>query len=125
MYTENTNHNLYEAMSRAILKRNTSRVLSFHSGVNGESNTDVKKFVDRKAFKKAFRKIQEEEFPEKSEYYTKITFKGIDGQTPSHDRKKMLSALDNTPDTEIKKRCTFICGITHLIICLMFIYIIK
>ena len=37
MYTENTNNNLYEAMARAILKRNTSRVLSFHSGVNGES----------------------------------------------------------------------------------------
>ena len=101
MYTENTNNNLYEAMARAILKRNTSRVLSFHSGVNGESNTDVKKFVDKKGFKKAFRKIQEEEFPEKSEYYTKITFKGIDGKTPSPDRKKMLSALDNTPDTEI------------------------
>jgi superfamily II DNA or RNA helicase len=101
MYTENTNNNLYEAMARAILKRNTSRVLSFHSGVNGESNTDVKKFVNLKAFKKSFDKIQKEEFPEKSGYYTKITFKGIDGQTPSTDRKKMLSALDNTPDTEI------------------------
>ena len=101
MYTENTNNNLYEAIARAILKRNTTRVLSFHSGVNGESNTDVKRFVNIKAFKKSFDKIQKEEFPEKSGYYTKITFKGIDGQTPSTDRKKMLSALDNTPDTEI------------------------
>jgi superfamily II DNA or RNA helicase len=101
MYTENTNNNLYEAMARAILKRNTSRVLCFHSGVNGESNTDVKNFVNLKAFKKALTKIQKEEFPEKSGYYTKITFKGIDGQTPSCDRKNMLQALDDTPTTQI------------------------
>ena len=93
MYTENTNNNIYEAMARTIIKRNTSRVLSFHAGVNGESNTDVKKFVDLKAFKKILT-----EFPEKSEYYTKITFKGIDGQPPSYIRKKMLSDLDNTPN---------------------------
>ena len=27
MYTENTNNNLYEAMARAILKRNTNTVM--------------------------------------------------------------------------------------------------
>jgi superfamily II DNA or RNA helicase len=100
MYTENTNASIYEAMARAILARNTSRVLSFHSGVNGESNTNVWNFVNQAEFQSAFTKVQKAEFPEK-DYYTKITFKGMDGNTPPSVRKAMLKALDDTPDNEI------------------------
>jgi superfamily II DNA or RNA helicase len=100
MYTENTNASIYEAMARAILAKGTSRVLSFHSGVNGESNTNVKNFVNEAEFKEAFAKVQKAEFPEKY-YYKKITFKGMDGTTPSSVRKAMLSNLDDTPNNEI------------------------
>ncbi len=100
MYTDNTNASIYEAMARAILARNTSRVLSFHSGVNGESNTNVWNFVNEAEFHIAFEKVQKAEFPEK-DYYKKITFKGMDGNTPSVERKAMLKALDDTPNNEI------------------------
>jgi superfamily II DNA or RNA helicase len=100
MYTENTNASIYEAMARAILSKGTSRVLSFHSGVNGESNTNVWNFVNEAEFQIAFTKVQKTEFPEKKDY-TKITFKGMDGNTPSIERKAMLKALDDTPDNEI------------------------
>ena len=101
MYTENTNTSIYEAMARAILARSTSRVLSFHSGVNGESNTNVWNFVKEAEFQTAFEKVQKTEFPEKAGYYKKITFKGIDGNTPSHERKAILYALGETPMDEI------------------------
>jgi superfamily II DNA or RNA helicase len=101
MYTDNTNASIYEALARAILSRNTSRVLSFHSGVNGESNTNVKNFVNEAEFKEAFAKVKKAEFPEKVGYYTKITFKGMDGNTPSIERKAMLKELDDTPNNEI------------------------
>jgi superfamily II DNA or RNA helicase len=101
MYTENTNNSIYDAMARAILARNTNRVLSFHSGVNGESNTNVRNFVNQPDFEIAFNKVQKAEFPEKANDYKKITFKGMDGATSSADRKAMLKALDNTPSNEI------------------------
>ena len=101
MYTENTNASIYEAMSRAILTKGTSRVLTFHSGVLGESNTDVKNFVKETEFQAAFDKVLKNEFPEKARYYTKITFKGMDGKTPPKVRKAMLKALYATPDNEI------------------------
>ena len=101
MYTENTNNSIYDAMARAILARNTNRVLSFHSGVNGESNTNVWKFVNQTEFEIAFNKVQKAEFPEKANDYKKITFKGMDGATSSAERKAMLKALDDTPSNEI------------------------
>ena len=101
MYTENTNASVYEAIARAILTRGTSRVLSFHSGVNGESNTDVWNFVKQTEFQTAFNKVVENEFPDKIGYYTSITFKGMDGKTPPHERKALLAALDITPEHEI------------------------
>jgi len=101
MYTENTNNSIYEAMARGILSRNTNRVLSFHSGVNGESNTNVWNFVKPTEFQTAFEKVQKAEFPEKGEYYKKPTFKGMDGKTPPAERKEMLRELDDTPDNEI------------------------
>jgi superfamily II DNA or RNA helicase len=101
MYTENSNNSIYQALARAILARNTSRVLSFHSGVNGESNTNVWNFVNYEIFQAVFSEVQRNEFPEKEGYYTKITFKGIDGEIPSSVRKAMLLELDETPDNEI------------------------
>jgi len=101
MFTENTNASIYEAIARAILTRGTNRVLTFHSGVNGESNTNVKKFVNLDEFQTAFDKVFKTEFPEKAGYYKKITFKGMDGKTPPAYREKMLSELDDTPTNEI------------------------
>jgi len=101
MFTKDANVSLYEAIARAILERGTSRVLSFHSGVNGESNTNVWNFVNPVDFHKAFDKVQQSEFPEKKNYYKKFTFKGMDGKTPSQERKRILNELDNTPDNEI------------------------
>ena len=101
MYTKNTNASVYEAIARAILTRGTSRVLSFHSGVNGESNTDVWNFVKQTEFQTAFNKVVENEFPDKKGYYTSITFKGMDGKTPPHERKALLASLDSTPEHEI------------------------
>ena len=101
MYTENSNNSIYQALARAILARNTSRVLSFHSGVNGESNTNVWNFVNYEIFQAVFYEVQRNEFPEKEGYYTKITFKGIDAKIPSSVRKAMLLELDETPDNEI------------------------
>ena len=101
MFTQDANVSSYEAMARAILERGTSRVLSFHSGVNGESNTNVWNFVNPVDFQKAFDKVQQSEFPEKNDYYKKITFKGMDGKTPAPERKRSLNELDNTPDNEI------------------------
>ena len=101
MFTEDANVSLYEAMARAILERGTSRVLSFHSGVNGESNTNVWNFVNSEKFQEAFNNVQQSEFPEKNDYYKKITFKGMDGKTPAPERKRSLNELDNTPDNEI------------------------
>ena len=50
MYTENTNTSLYDAIARAILQQNTGRALTFHSGVNGESNTNVWNFIGNNFF---------------------------------------------------------------------------
>jgi superfamily II DNA or RNA helicase len=101
MFTDDQNVSHYDAMSRAILKRGTNRVLTFHSGVNGESNTNVWNFVNLLEFQKAFEKVQQAEFPEKEDYYKKITFNGMDGNTPSDVRKEMLKQLDDTPNNEI------------------------
>ena len=102
MYTDNSNNSIYEAIARAILERKTSRVLSFHSGVNGESNTNVWNFVNEEEFIAVFKKVQAEEFPEiKSDYYKRITFKGMDGNTPSDVRQEMLKKLGDTPTNEI------------------------
>lgn len=101
MYTDDSNKSLYEAIARAILTKCTGRCLSFHSGVNGESNTNVWNFIKADAFKTAFDKVQKDEFPEKAGYYKKITFKGMDGNTPAAERKRMLLELDETPDNEI------------------------
>jgi len=101
MYTENTNNSIYKAIARAILTKGTSRCLSFHSGVNGESNTNVWNFIKADAFKTAFEKVLKDDFPEKADYYKKITLKGMDGNTPAAERKRMLLELDETPDDEI------------------------
>jgi superfamily II DNA or RNA helicase len=101
MYTDDNNSSMYTAIARAIISRNNNRVLSFHSGVNGESNTNVKNFVKETEFRDAFNKVIETEFPEKKDYYKKITFKGTDGLTPPKERKAILKALDDTPDNEI------------------------
>ena len=103
MYTENTNASIYEAIARAILSKGTNRVLTFHSGVNGESSTDVRKFANEKLeeFQGAFYKVQKNEFPGKDGYYQKITFMSMDGETPTDVRKTYLLSLDETPDNEV------------------------
>ena len=97
MYTENTTQSVYESIARAILTRGTSRGLLFHSGVNGEGNTSVWNFVNPESFQMAFDNVAKEF----TNHYTKITFVGMDGNTPTSERKQMLRELDETPMHEI------------------------
>ena len=101
MYTDDRCASVYEAIARAILTRGTGRVLTFHAGVNGTSNTSVWNFVDQEAFEVAFTKVQRTEFPEMVGHYVRVTFRGMDGQTSSSDRVDMLRQLDATPDDAV------------------------
>ena len=56
MYTENTNFSIYEAIARAILSRGTTRILTFHANVNGDSGTSVWNFVNESDFINSFQK---------------------------------------------------------------------
>jgi len=75
MYTDNNNQSIYEAIARAILTRGTSRVLTFHAGVNGDSETEFKNFVNKKIFISALYKIQQTEFPKKKIIIQKLLLK--------------------------------------------------
>ena len=101
MFSKNTSSSMYEAIARTVLKHGTNRILTFHSGVNGEKNTSVWNFVDPDAFQKAFDHVLETEFPDKRGFYTKITMRGMDGETPSQKRKRWLRKMDKSPPHEI------------------------
>jgi ribosomal RNA-processing protein 8 len=101
MFTENTNSSLYESICRAILASENNRVLTFHSDVNADRDKSVKHFVDEPKFKECFNKILSDEFPEKLNYYNKITMKGLMSEIKPSDRKLILNEFDITPNNEI------------------------
>jgi superfamily II DNA or RNA helicase len=101
MYTDQSNRSVYAALARAILTRRTSRVLSFHSAVNGDNATSVWNFVDPSAFQTAWDQVCLDEFPSLVGVYRSITFVGMDGDTSTADRQRLLRQLDSTNDDEV------------------------
>ena len=104
LYTENTDKSVFEAISRSILETGNSRVLTFHSRSETESDkgTNVNDFSKKSnltEFKKIFDKVQKSEFPELKDKYKNIYFEGITASTPN--RRKILDKFDETKDTEI------------------------
>ena len=104
LYTENTDKSVFEAISRTILETGNSRVLTFHSRSETESDkgTNVNDFSKKSnltEFKKIFNKVQKSEFPELKDKYINIYFEGITASTPN--RRKILDKFDETKDTEI------------------------
>jgi predicted helicase len=101
LYTEDTNNNIFDAISRSILESGNSRVLTFHSRSETKSDTcsNVIEFVDEELFKKSFNKILHDEFPHLKNKYKLITFRGITSSTK--DKITILEDFDNTKDDEI------------------------
>ena len=123
--------NIYESISRAILKTGNNRVMTFHAFSNGnnevnydsddsessmssydsksglssyKTRTSVNTFTNQKEFIKAFNIILSSEFPHLKNKYKKITMKGIDCSTK--DRRKILKTFDKTEDDEIYILCS-------------------
>jgi len=104
LYTENTDKLVFEAISRSILETGNSRVLTFHSRSETESDkgTNVNDFSKKSnltEFKKIFDKVQKSEFPKLTDKYKNIYFEGITSSTPN--RRKVLDKFDETKDNEI------------------------
>jgi len=101
MFTERSVISIYETTTRAILTTGNSRVLTFHTDVSedSESDTSVLRFVDDGSFQSAFAKVLNEEFPDKRGKYKKNTFKGLTGM--SKDKVAILEEFDRTPDDKI------------------------
>ena len=104
LYTENTDNSVFEAISRAILETGNSRVLTFHSRSETQSDkgTNVNDFSNKSnliEFKKVFNSVQQAEFPLLKNKYKNIYFEGITASTPN--RMKILDKFDKTNDNEI------------------------
>ena len=100
LYTENTDINIFEAISRSILETDNNRVLTFHSRseTKSEKGSNVNDFVDQKLFIECFNKIRKLEFPQIKKY-KKIVFKGITASTKN--KLEILNDFDNTKENEI------------------------
>jgi superfamily II DNA or RNA helicase len=93
LFTENTNKSIYESIARAILTTGNSRVLTFHSNVNSESDSSIINFVDEKV---------KTEFPTKKGFYKKICMIGLDAKTIMVNRREILKKFKkgSNDDTE-------------------------
>jgi superfamily II DNA or RNA helicase len=101
MYTEKCNKSVYECIARSIMASNNGRVLTFHGGVDTESDTCVNNFLNESMFVSCFEEVQRNEFPEKNQYYKKITMTSLSSATPSYQREHIFNMLDETPDNEV------------------------
>jgi superfamily II DNA or RNA helicase len=104
LYTENTDKSVFEAISRAILETGNSRVLTFHSRSESQSDkgTNVNDFSNKSnliEFKKVFNSVQQAEFPLLKNKYKNIYFEGITAST--QNRRKILDKFDKMNDDEI------------------------
>jgi superfamily II DNA or RNA helicase len=101
LYTENSNQSIYECIARAILASGNTRVLTFHSDVSeeSESETSVLNFVKEDLFIHAFQKIQREEFPRNKIKFKKIV--ALHSNISAKDRKKILKEFDNCSKNNI------------------------
>ena len=101
LYTENTNHSVYESIARAILTTGNNRVLTFHSDVNTDRETSVTNFVNEPLLIKAFKHVLKTEFPKLARKYRSVKMVGLSSAVPLDVRGKILEAFDGTPDNEI------------------------
>jgi superfamily II DNA or RNA helicase len=100
LYTENTDNNIFEAISRSILQTGNNRVLTFHSSViKTNKGSNVLDFINEELFIKCFNKILNTEFSHLENKYKSIIFNGITANTKN--KLKILEQFDNTKDNEI------------------------
>lgn len=102
IYTENKETSIFNAISRAILETNNTRILTFHSRseIRNENKINVIEFTNKKnEFISCFNKIINCEFPNLKNKYKNIRFCGITAKT--QNKTKILQEFDNTPDDEI------------------------
>lgn len=103
LYTQDTLGNMYESIARAILTTGNTRVLTFHSKADEESDseTSVLRFVDKAKFVVAFRSVCAKEFPDKVGMFAdeRITFRAITATTK--DKDTILTKFETCSDTEI------------------------
>ena len=102
-FIENTNKSLYETISRAILSSGNGRVLTFHSDVNTERDTSVLQFVNLDAFKTAFIRVLNSEFPELMDKHknTDIKMIALTASIPTKKRASILKSFDKTSNQDI------------------------
>jgi superfamily II DNA or RNA helicase len=101
MYTDNTNKSVYECIARAIIASGNSRCLTFHSDVNTDRNTSVRKFVDETEFVRVFVNVLKKEFSDRAKYYKKVKMFALDASILPSERKSILKQFDNTPNNEV------------------------
>jgi superfamily II DNA or RNA helicase len=106
MFTENTNKSLYETIARSIFASGNTRCLTFHSSVNTQNDTAVKKFVNESMFQQTFREILINEFPDKFHKYKKVTMVALDASISPDKRRQILDNFDKTPDNQIFIICS-------------------
>lgn len=101
MYTENTDSNVFDAISRSILKTGNNRVLTFHSRSETKSDkgSNVIDFVNQELFVKSFNKVRKKEFSHLKNKYKKITLEGITASIKN--KLKLLEEFDSAKDDEI------------------------
>jgi superfamily II DNA or RNA helicase len=110
LFTENTNKSIYESIARAILTTGNSRVLTFHSSVNSESDSSIINFVDEKAFKLAFNHVVKTEFPTKKGFYKKICMIGLDAKTIMVNRREILKKFKKGTNDDTEHNITVLCS---------------
>ena len=106
-YSRNDLNSIFKCIARTILYSGNTRVLTFHSDVNGDRDKTVSRFVklanDKKHFAKLFRDVLETEFPDKVEEWSKskITITSLDATVKGDLRSSVIDELDKTLDTNI------------------------
>jgi superfamily II DNA or RNA helicase len=105
MYPKNENRSVFERIARAILATGNNRVLTFHSDVNTDRDTSVNNFVNEEEFIKAFKEVQEREFP-KVKKYKKINMVGLSASLKGKQRSEILKRFEkNGNDVMVISSC--------------------
>jgi len=105
MYPKNENRSVFESIARAILATGNNRVLTFHSDVNTDRDTSVNNFVNEEEFIKAFKEVQEREFP-KVKKYKKINMVGLSASLKGKQRSEILRRFEkNGNDVMVISSC--------------------
>lgn len=100
LFMENTNNSVYESIARAILASGNNRVLTFHSDVNTDRERSVINFSNATAFKKAFKDVQQREYPDIKKY-KKVNIVALSGTLRGKQRRKILDDFDTAGNNEV------------------------